>query len=607
MDGLFGIVRSTGADNDSTTPIHAAGWAKDAEIGGLRVAGAAHVVDRSGLGFGTGDDPLQIVAQLYRRHGIDAFRHLHGQFCLAVEDQSNARLVLATDRFMTRPIYYTETGGDLVWGTCLSAVAAASQRTDVDEQAVLEYFLYRVVPTPRSIYARVCKLAPGHRLVVERSSVRIAPYWDVTYAESRNGSAPTWARETRQAIENTLRRYVEAEESPEEVGAFLSGGTDSSTVAGMMARLTAERVPTFSIGYAEQGYDELSYARTSASWFGTQHHEWKLTAHEALKTLPRIARYCEEPFGNSSVLPTYACASLAAQHGVRVLFAGDGGDEIFAGNERYATNQVFSIYQSLPSWLRRPVADPLVQSLPDGLPVLGRARRYVRRSNIPNPRRFFSYHFLLSQPLAQILSPEFLHACRPTELLDLAEEHFHRPDRGTSELNRLMYLDLKLTIADNDVRKVSGMAELAGMEVRYPFLDADLVEFSGRIPTRLKLNGLRKRYIFKRALADFLPPQVLTKPKHGFGTPVALWMRTDPQWRDFVGDLLHDTRTRERGYVRTDFLDRIWSHVQRGEASYYGDSLWPLLMLELWHRQAASGPQPREQSPLTNHRIYGVE
>jgi asparagine synthase (glutamine-hydrolysing) len=191
--------------------------------------------------------------------------------------------------------------------------------------------------------------------------------------------------------------------------------------------------------------------------------------------------------------------------------------------------------------------------------------------------------------LTELLAADFFAAVSADQILAAAETHFSRPALGTSELNRLLYLDLKLAIADNDVRKVSGMTELAGVEVRYPLLDTRLAEFSGRIPSRLKLHRFEKRYIFKQALADFLPSEVLTKAKHGFGAPVAVWMTTDPAWRSFIGDLLHDARTRQRGYIKPAALDDFWRQLQNGGASFYGDSLWPWLMLELWHREGVGG------------------
>jgi asparagine synthase (glutamine-hydrolysing) len=407
----------------------------------------------------------------------------------------------------------------------------------------------------------------------------------MTYPESRNGNAASWAQQLRAEIEQAVHRHVQAEESADALGAFLSGGTDSSTVAGMISRITGRPAQTFSIGYVEEGYDELFYAGVASRWFGTAQHEWKLSPAEALDALPAIVSYYEEPFGNASALPTYRCAQFAREHGVKVLFAGDGGDELFAGNERYGTDKVFALYHRIPGTLRRVFMEPVLSALPDGIPVLGRSRRYVRRANIPNPQRMFSYNPMLSAPLTELLTKDFFAAVSADEILATAEAHYSRPAAGTSELNRLMYLDLKLAIADNDVRKVSGMTELAGVQVRYPLLDAGLAEFSGRIPSALKLRGFQKRYIFKQALADFLPPEVLNKPKHGFGAPVAVWMKADPRWRGFIGDLLHDPRTRQRGYIKPAVLDDFWKQLEKEGESFHGDSLWPWLMLELWHRE----------------------
>jgi asparagine synthase (glutamine-hydrolysing) len=214
-------------------------------------------------------------------------------------------------------------------------------------------------------------------------------------------------------------------------------------------------------------------------------------------------------------------------------------------------------------------------------------RRYVRRANRRNPERVFSYNLLLSQPLTALLAPDFLASVDPHALLAPAVTAFDAL-RDASELNRLLHLDLKLAIADNDVRKVSGTADLAGIAVRYPFLDTQLAELTGRIPSHLKLRGCEKRYIFKRALADFLPPQILAKAKHGFGVPVASWMKSDPAWSPMVADLLHDARTRQRGYLLPQVLDSVWQQHHVSESAYYGDMLWPVLMLELWHRAHAA-------------------
>jgi asparagine synthase (glutamine-hydrolysing) len=565
--------------------VYANGWASTyTAADGLTVVGIAERVEGNrGPRDVVSASSLEAIAALYRTYGADACAHLPDQFCVAIYDATAERLLIATDRFATRVIYYAE-DGDILWFSSALAWLPRELRGRLDEQALLEYLLYSVVPHSRTPYTRVCKLAPGHVLSADRSAVRTRAYWDMTYPEERNGRSTTeWAQLLRGEIESAVRRVVSGV-SGNSVGAFLSGGTDSSTVAGMMSLITGEPAKTFSIGYAEDQYDELSYARAAASWFGLDAHEHLLTAAEAFAALPAIVGYYEEPFGNASALATYSCAQQARARGLQVLLAGDGGDELFAGNERYRTNEIFALYQRLPQVLRR-LANPVFGILPDQLPGFGHARRYVRRSNVPNPRRFFSYNLVLTEPLPQLLAADFLASIDPAQLLACAEAHFHRLPATTSELNRLLYVDLKLAIADNDVRKVSGMAELAGIEVRYPFLDAGLAEFSGRIPTPLKVHGLQKRYLFKQALADFLPPVILNKPKHGFGVPIALWMKADRQWSELTADVLHDRRTRERGYLQPAVIDSLWTQHQSAQSAYYGDLLWPVLMLELWHRE----------------------
>jgi asparagine synthase (glutamine-hydrolysing) len=563
---------------------------------GVLVAGTAFLVAEDDVRTdGTPGAPLEKIAALYRQVGCDVFAHVHGQFCLAIYDEHAERLLVATDRFSTHPLYYAERGSTILFSSRLSALAAECH-APIDPAAMLEYLLHDAIPHPRTPFRDVAKLSPGHVLTVERSGMRIHPYWEVTYPEQRNGvSAGHWAAQLRAAIEHAVSRFVKAEGDHGALGAFLSGGTDSSTVAGMMAKVTGAPTRTFSIGYGEAGYDELAYARTATRWFGFLPHEHVVSPREALDSVSPIVEFYEEPFGNASALPTYACARAARAHGVTVLYAGDGGDELFAGNTRYQTDKILGLYQRLPAAVRRQVIEPLVAAIPDRWPLVGLAPRYVRRSNLPNPHRFLSYHLLLTAPLPSLLAPEFLERVDTTQLLARAEAHYHRAG-AVSELNRLMHLDLKLAIADNDVRKVSGMAALAGIEVRYPLLDARLIELAGRIPSHLKLRRFTKRYLFNRALADFLPPEILAKRKHGFGAPIAVWMKTDPGWRELVGDLLHDRRTRERGYLHAAVLDELWRQHQTERSSYYGDMLWPVLMLELWHREHADSAGQRHHA-----------
>lgn len=564
------------AQTGSPTVLAASDWATLAEEDATTVVGSAHVLDQAEAARG-----LPAVLAAYRAFGPDACTRIDGQFAFALSHPARRFFMLAVDRFATRPLYYCTQGDLIFFASQLSAFSSAA-RAALDTQALLEYFLYTVVPSPRTPYRDIRKLEPGTCLIAHESDVRLSQYWRMTYREESNGGERTWEERLRSGIETTIRRHLAAEPSLDAIGAFLSGGTDSSTVAGMIARTTHTAPRAFSISYGEDRYNELAYARTAAEWFRLDHRIHCYTAAEAFTALPEVVRYYEEPFGNSSALATLSCARVAQQAGVRSLYAGDGGDEIFAGNERYSSDSVFALYQRIPQPVRHWFLDPVINHLPDS-----RVRRYVRRSNRGNPERVFSYNLLLSEPLSTLLTSDFLAATHSDALLAPAAGPFNA-HRDASELNRLMHLDLKLAIADNDVRKVSGMADLAGIEVRYPFLDTQLAELTGRIPSHLKLRGRQKRYIFKRALADFLPPQILTKPKHGFGVPVSTWMKSDKAWSALVADLLHDPRTRQRGYLLPRALDDMWQQHRSSDSAYYGDMLWPVLMLELWHREHTS-------------------
>jgi asparagine synthase (glutamine-hydrolysing) len=317
-----------------------------------------------------------------------------------------------------------------------------------------------------------------------------------------------------------------------------------------------------------------------------------LSPRDALDAIPRIAAYYDEPFANSSTIAAYFCGVMARQNGVERLLGGDGGDELFAGNQRYETDKYFALYHRLPQALRRGLIEPIAGLLPREHRRLGLPARYISRALIPNPRRFFSRNFFFSLPAEEIFAPGVLEKAPRANWLQPAQEHFDQV-KGSSELNRLLYLDVKMALADNDLKKVSGMAELSGVRVRYPLLDHRLIQLAGRIPVDLKLRGFQKRYIFKKAMTGILPDMVLYKKKHGMGVPVSSWLLTDPQLNALALDVLHDAQTRQRGYFRAGFVDRLLDLQRNEHTAYYGEIVWYLLTLELWHREHLSSSLPR--------------
>ena len=495
----------------------------------------------TGRGFNTGQMSLaEMLASLYLLQGPDFVHHLQGAFSIAIWDERVQQLLLAVDRFGFKTLYWSREAERLLFASRLGAVRAAQNTpTDVNPLAITQFLLFSVVPAPVTIIRGIERLSPGYCLIFKGGEVATKRYWDLEYNEVRGRDEKYWTRELREEMRAAVHRHLNGC-SAESTGAYLSGGTDSSSVVAFMSECF-KPTNSFSISFPVEGYNEIQFARVTAGRFLTGHHERCLSPEDAVAAIPKLIRYYDEPFANSSAIASYHCALLAREHGVDTLLAGDGGDELFGGNARYATDKRFALYHSIPRWLRQALIEPAARLLPATDGWLSLPRRYVRRAQIENPRRILSYNMFLSMEAEKIFEPSFLEQIPEPVSLAIAEEHF-RSAHASSELNRLLYMDVKMTLADNDLRKVSGTAELAGVRVRYPLLDTRLAEFSGRIPTKLKLKGMEKRYIFKRAMKGILPDEVLHKKKHGFGVPLGEWF-------------LHDSRRPFRT-VFFDFLRR---------------------------------------------------
>ncbi len=568
--GPVGLICSEGADGlESTDHV----WA----VGDVDVTNLQELQALAGLREGEGG----LLAALYALEGPGFVRRLHGAFAIAIWDRRQRTLLLAVDRFGIKRLHYVSDYQRMAFASRPSALLAApGVEVRVDLTAVYNYLNFGFVPAPGSIFTGIRRLLPGHLLVLRGAEASPEPYWDMAYSEQAMGKAEGAARLyrlTEEAVAEALRGS-----EPKEVGAFLSGGTDSSTVVGLMGRVTGERVNAFSVGFREERYNELAYADLAARHFGAAHHTQTVTPEETLDVLPRLVEAYDEPFGNNSAIGTFFCGQLARQCGITRLLAGDGGDEIFGGNERYRTDRIFASYHRIPRTLRSRLLEPLLRSLPDGdSSLLGRAQRYVRRATIPNPRRFYSYEFFFAQEGLPWLSPDFRAAVDGEAPFAVVQAHYDRA-RATADLNRLLYLDLKLTIGDNDLLKVTRTAEMAGVPVRFPLLDMPLVEFTGTWPPHFKVRGLEKRYLFKRAFRDLLPPETLAKRKHGFGVPTSDWLKTHPGFRALVHDTLLSARARQRGYFQPAAMEDLFRRHAADATPYYGDILWTALMLELW-------------------------
>ena len=514
----------------------------------------------------------------YRRHGDALLDHLHGSFSIAIVDTTCDFALLAIDRMGICQLYLAETrNGGLIFGSKASCIQAhGGIPVEFRHQAIFDYLYFHMVPSPGSLFRLQRKLQPGECVVSRNGSLDWRSYWSPSFDET--GKADR--RDLESELQHLMRQAVKRCVSSDATGCFLSGGIDSSTVAGILSEMR-NPVSTFTIGFQEKGYDETSFARISAEHFHTRQFEYFVSPADVVDMLPRIAAHYDEPFGNSSVVPTYYCAKLARETGIRTLLAGDGGDELFGGNVRYVTQQIFGLYDRIPN----PIKSAMIEPLAFGTPGAGRfyptrkLQSYIRQANIPMPERLESYNYFNRTPVDAILHPDFLNVIDPEAPAKMLRDTYFATN-ATSTLNRMLALDWKYTLADNDLRKVVSMCELAGVDVRFPFLDDDLVQFSSRVHPGIKIKRWQLRYFFKRSMRDFLPERVLSKSKHGFGLPFGIWMNSYSPLKELAYDCLTDFG--KRRIVRPTYIDELIGAHRSAHAHYYGEFIWVLMMLELW-------------------------
>jgi asparagine synthase (glutamine-hydrolysing) len=549
------------------------------------VAGNVDWLDKELANAQTKRDPAHALLQAFRVHGPDLLQIIGGRFAICVWDQRNRTGLVACDRFGQLPVFWARTpdGQLLIAPTATAVNDLTGSPPRLSDQGIYNYLYYHMVPAPDTVFEGVHKLMAAHALFAEDGDWRVGRYWAPDFRETADASLSHAAEEMLGLLSSSVARLADSEQT----GAFLSGGLDSSTVAGLLAGYRAHPT-TYSIGFNADGYDEIAYARMASEHFQTDFRTYYVTPEDVLAELPRIAAAYDEPFGNSSALPAYFCARFAAEDGIKRLLAGDGGDELFAGNERYARQNVFERYGMLPGWMRSSLLEPLLFGiLPEHARLVAKARSYIEQAKITLPDRLQTYNFLNRLGSQQIVTSSFLEsvdADQPSQL----DNALYRLPQNASRLNRMLYLDWHHTLADNDLRKVNRMCELAGIEVEYPMLDDRLVEFSTRVSSARKMPRNRLRDFFKRAVADFLPRQIIDKPKHGFGLPFGVWMAEHPGLQALAHDNL--SRMRRRGYIRPEFIDEIIRRHRDQHAGYYGEFIWVLMMLELW--LTAQGYEP---------------
>jgi asparagine synthase (glutamine-hydrolysing) len=535
----------------------------------------------AGKGSSTKHIGIEEIARRAARHGAECLPGFGGSFSLALVFPRRREALLAIDRFALENLYYIPDSHGIAFGNRTQLLAdhpACAQ--SFSAQAIYDYLYFHCLPGPDTGYAAIERVLPGQFVQWHDGKTNVQSYWRPQYAENNDATEDAIAEELRTAMGNAVARHA----AGKGVGCFLSGGLDSSTVTGMSAAAGKGKITAFTIGFDAPEYDEMNFARAAADHFGVPLVPYYVTPDDVAASLPEIIKAFDGPFGNASAVPTYYCAKLAADHGMSVILAGDGGDELFGGNERYAKQLVFEKYMALPARLRESVLEPIVDRTPAWLSNKG--TRYIEQAAIPLPDRLMTYNLLEMVGAKSFLTEEFL-ASIDTRNPARSLRSMYSTDDTISTLNRMLYLDLRITLADSDLPKVSRMCDLAGIRVAYPMLDEKLFDLAARLPSRLKIRRGELRYLFKRTFAGLLPASTLNKSKHGFGLPFGVWLQTDPKLQELVAANL--SVLEDAGILRRDFRGAFLSAKFQEHPGYYGTLVWVLTCLGLWLRQQNVG------------------
>ena len=521
----------------------------------------------------------EVIVHLYEEEGENCFERLRGMFAIAIWDARNRKLLLARDRVGKKPLFYFNDGSRIAFASELKAILEVpGVPREIDPEAVSDYFSFLYIPAPKSIFKNIRKVLPGHYLVASKDGIRESEYWDLSFSRIDSFSEEQWCDRLLDTYREAVRLRLMSEVP---LGAFLSGGVDSSSVVALMAGLLDGPVTTCSIGFEEEEFNELGYAKEIAERFSTSHHEHVVHA-DAVGVIEKLVWHYDEPFADSSAVPTYYVSKAAKEH-VTVVLAGDGGDENFAGYRRYYFDQRENLVRGLlPASVRRPVFGVLANLYPkaDWAPRIFRGKAtFQNLARLPIEAYFRSVSAVQSEVKEELLHGDVRRQLQGYDSVDILRGYYDRA--GTTDpLSRIQYVDIKTYLSDDILAKVDRASMANSLEVRAPLLDHKLMELAATMPASIKLRGRNGKYILKKALARCLPQSILYRSKMGFAVPIARWFRTE------IKDLAHDVLTSRdcETLINATTVKRLWSEHQSGLRDR-STELWTLLMFRLWERQ----------------------
>lgn len=545
-------------------------------------------LERRGHRFRSRTD-TEVVLKLYELHGPGCVLQLRGMFAFAIWDSPRRRLFLARDRLGKKPLHYSPGPKAFVFASEIKAILQDPDfQRDVDPVAIHHYLTYQCVPAPHSALKRIHKLPPAHYLILENGRIETERYWKLSYlpkiAVRNERQLRDLEMELVQRLEDAVRlRLI----SDVPLGAFLSGGVDSSAVVALMSRMGTQPVKTFSIGFNEDAYDELSYARIVAERFGTDHTEFRVKP-DALEVLPKLVWHYDEPYADASAIPTYYVSKLAREH-VTVVLTGDAGDESFAGYDRYVANDFAQRLQWLAPLLSARAMRRVIETVPHGRSPknsIWRIKRFLKQLGKPPEHRNLGWLTQFGSAEKKLLcTDEFNAALNGNQSEDL-HLSWYREAEAEDFLDRILYADVMTYLPDDLLVKTDIASMANSLEARAPFLDHVFMEFAARIPADLKLRRGQSKYVLKRAFRSILPEQILRRGKMGFSVPIDSWLRHE--LKEMSNDLLLSPQSLQRGYFRREFLVKMLEEHAAGKWNWHCE-IWNLMMLELWHRTFIDG------------------
>jgi asparagine synthase (glutamine-hydrolysing) len=534
-------------------------------------------LEKLGHTFYTNSDTEAII-HAYDRYGTDCPKYLRGMFAFAIWDEAKKDLFLARDRIGKKPLLYSEVEGGIVFGSEFSSLLLhPSISREVEPDAIDAYLSFMCVPAPLTAFKKIRKLEPGHWLRWHAGEIEIERYWQPDFSKKLDIGEEEAGERALEVLREAVRVRLMSEVP---LGAFLSGGVDSSAIVALMSELSSEPVKTFSIGFEEQDFSELHHARRVAEHLGADHHEF-IVRPDALEVLPTLVEHYGEPYADSSAIPTYYVSRETRRH-VTVALNGDGGDECFAGYERYAAMRLAEKYHKLPAVLRRGIIEQAVELMPEVgsyAKRVGRAKRFMRAAGLPKVDRYLRWVSAFDAGTKrEMYSDDFSRRTNGLDAADFLKPWFAKAN-GSGIVDATLLADT-MTYLPNDLLVKVDIASMAvSLEARSPFLDHHVIEFAASLPENLKLKGITSKYILKRMLKKLLPAENLERPKMGFGVPIGHWFRKELQ--GFLRETLLSERAIKRNiFKKESVLRMIELHVSQERD--FAHQLWTLLMLELW-------------------------